>query len=338
MTLFHSVPSGTVAVLAALGASLGYAGGSVLQQRAARQHPAAAAAPLGLLARLARQPLWVAGFSLDGFAYGLQFLALGAGALIVVQPLLVASVLFALPLGAALERRRIGRRDWAAAGVTVAGLSVFLWAAHPARGLPDARAVDWLALGSATAGALAILTLLARRAGGFRRALCLGAAAGIVNGIVAALTKSCAHLLHHGVAHVAGAWQPYALAASAVASTVLTQSAFQAGPLVASLPILTVVDPLASLVIGAVMFGEGVRLGGLYGLLDLLAAVAVAGALFALARSPLLDEVAPPEVSGRETLGRQALGVAGEAAMWPPAGTQRARTACRPSGPIGLDT
>lgn len=58
---------------------------------------------------------------------------------------------------------------------------------------------------------------------------------------------------------------------------VLTQVAFQAGPLAASLPAIATVDPLLSVVIGVLVYDEQVHrgpLGGalLFGLLVLLAA------------------------------------------------------------------
>ena len=55
----------------------------------------------------------------------------GAEPLLVVQPLLVTALLFALPLGAVLARRRLCVRDWAAAFAVAAGLAVFLVVANP---------------------------------------------------------------------------------------------------------------------------------------------------------------------------------------------------------------
>ena len=53
------------------------------------------------------------------------------------------------------------------------------------------------------------------------------------------------------------------MAAAGVLGMLIAQSAFQAGDLDASLPVLTVVDPVVSIVIGAFLFGEGVRSGAL---------------------------------------------------------------------------
>ena len=88
-----------------------------------------------------------------------------------------------------------------------------------------------------------------------------GTAGGLVYGVCAAMTKSCAHLLSLGVSNLFESWQPYTLAVAGIAGMVLAQSAFQAGPLDASLPTLSATDPIVSVVIGAVAFGEAVRGG-----------------------------------------------------------------------------
>jgi hypothetical protein len=64
---------------------------------------------------------------------------------------------------------------------------------------------------------------------------------------------------------------------------VLTQLAYQFGPLVASLPAITIVNPLLSIVIGVVVYDEDIRQGpgpiaAMTGLLDwVVAAAAVQG-------------------------------------------------------------
>ena len=61
------------------------------------------------------------------------------------------------------------------------------------------------------------------------------------------------HLLVH--------WQPYALLMAGIGGMVIGQSAFQAGSLDASLPTMSVVDPIVSIVIGALAFGESIAAG-----------------------------------------------------------------------------
>ncbi|HZN15922.1 MAG TPA: DMT family transporter [Acidimicrobiales bacterium] len=245
-----------VAVLAALGAAGAYAAASVLQQRAAVAQPEALSMRVALLVRLARRPAWLAGVAADVGGYALQFVALGLGSLAVVQPLLVSGLLIALPLSARMTGRRLTNAEWRGAAYVVVGLAVFLVVARPARGATDATGHAWLAVSVATLLPAGALVTAAMRSGGRLRAGALAAAAGLLYGYTAALTKTSAHLLSLGVGHVLGAWQPYVLAGGGGAAMLLAQSAFQAAPLDASLPLLTVVDPLCSVAIGALVFHE----------------------------------------------------------------------------------
>src|SRR6266566_9014384 len=117
---------GTMPVLAALGAALLYALASVLQQRAAGEAPAERSLRLRLLVGLIARPMWVIGILADGAGFVLQFVALDHGSLVLVQPLLVSGLLFALPLGAFLSRSALRPADWLGAALVVTGLSVFL--------------------------------------------------------------------------------------------------------------------------------------------------------------------------------------------------------------------
>lgn len=218
---------------------------------------------LGLLAGLLRSRIWLAGIGCDGLAYALQFVALGHGTLVVVQPLLVCGLLFALPLGARFDGTRMTRRDWWGATAVVVGLSVFLLVASPATGHSEVSNRDWMALLAVASVVIAALILLARGRSSRVRAGLLAAGAAINYGVTAALTKAVAGLLKSGVAEVVESWELYVLVGAGVLGMLLAQSAFQAGPLDASLPVLTVVDPIVSIVIGATVLGETIRSGAL---------------------------------------------------------------------------
>jgi hypothetical protein len=51
-------------------------------------------------------------------------------------------------------------------------------------------------------------------------------------------------------------WEPYALVVAGIGGMLMAQSAFQAGALDVSLPTMTVVDPVVSILIGSLAFGE----------------------------------------------------------------------------------
>src|SRR5947209_11664578 len=277
-------------VASALGSALLYALAAVFQQRAAVNEPPEHALRLRLLIGLLHRPLWVVGLACDVAAFLLQFWALDHGSLVLVQPLLVSGLLFALPLGAVVSRQRMTRDDWTGAALVVIGLSVFLIVAKPDRGSADAAPKVWLMLVVSTMFAVSVLVFAAQHSTGSRRAGFLAAAAGTMYGLTAALNKACGHLLDQGLKHLFTSWKPYTLAAGGISGTVIDQSAYQSGPLNWSLPILTVVDPVVSIAIGAFVFGEGIEIDGVAPFIEALALVVMTIGVFRLSNSRLVAQ------------------------------------------------
>lgn len=78
-----------------------------------------------------RTPDWWLG-TLVGFGgFAFQAAALGRGALMLVQPLLVLSLLFVLPLGAWLNGRSVSAGDWAWALALTAGIAILVVVGDP---------------------------------------------------------------------------------------------------------------------------------------------------------------------------------------------------------------
>ena len=103
----HHVGRGLVSiVLFSLASAASYGMAAVLQHQATMREPPELSLRAGLLVSLARRPLWLVGNALDGVGYLFQFLALRRGSLALVEPLLVLSLVFALPMAAWLEHRR----------------------------------------------------------------------------------------------------------------------------------------------------------------------------------------------------------------------------------------
>lgn len=242
----------------------------------------------GLLVRLARNPIWLAGIALDGAAYALQFVALGHGSLVLVQPLLVCGLLFALPLGAWLAGGRMTTRDWAGAAAVVVGLGAFLVTASPGKGHAEVADRDWLILLAVTGTTIAVLIVAAHNASSRARAGLLAGAAAINYGVTAALTKAAAHLLGGGIGELFESWEVYLLVGAGLVGMLMAQSAFQAGDLDASLPVLTVVDPVVSIMIGAFVLGEGVRSGPVATTIEVLGLVVMAAGVFALSKAEVV--------------------------------------------------
>ena len=101
-----------------------------------------------------------------------------------------------------------------------------------------------IAAGGLTVGAAAVCVLVARDHPGATAAALLGIATGFAHAGTATLTKACTNLLAHSPATLVTSWQLYALLAVGAVGLLFNQLFFQAGPLAASLPAMTVVDPL----------------------------------------------------------------------------------------------
>jgi drug/metabolite transporter (DMT)-like permease len=242
---------------------------------------------LRLLVGLVQRPLWLLGILLDVFGFGFEALAIHAGRVSVVQPLLAVGLVFALVLGAWLAGRQLAPRDWLAALAVTGGLAAFLVLAGSVSGRPLAPGHIWLGVGGVTAVLAAACAGLAYIRPVADRGVLLAIAAGLIFALSAALTKSSTHLLTRGLAEFFTSWEPYALAAAGILGTLLAQSAFQSGELARSLPALTVVPPIASLVIGRLLLHEYFHFRGIEMPLAVICGLAVIAGLFTLGRSPL---------------------------------------------------
>ena len=247
-----------LAAVLALSAALVSAIGTVLQQSEAAS---SSGRGLGLLKMLVTRPRWLLGYGLGFAAVGLAAWGLAVGSLLIVQPLGVASLLFALPLAARFQHRRLTRTQWISAGVLVVALAAFLLVGRPTDGAAVQPLAAWIAVGAGGLGLVALLCGYASRRHGPRRALPLGIATGIMFGIQGALTKSVMTILTEGagVSEAITSWELYVLLIMAVGSVSLQQLAFQAADLSASEPAIMIFTPVSSAVCGVVVFGEGLQ-------------------------------------------------------------------------------
>ena len=275
-----------------VGAALFLGAGFVLQQHVAAQAPWSDVLSTRLLVDLIRQPLWLLGIAVMVVGQLLGAAALGRGSLALVEPLLAANLLFALPLAAVWRRQRLGRREWSGAIALIGGLAGFLLAANPGHSpVAHVPGQSWLIAGGSVLAVACVLVWWARRTDQTAEGTLLGTGAGVLIGLQDALTNRAVPLLGHGLNAVVTSWEPYAVVAVALVSLVLGQSAFRAAPLTASLPGLTVAEPLTGIGLGAGLFAEPLRvtvsaLGGEAGSL-----VAIVVGLLLLARSPVICAV-----------------------------------------------
>jgi drug/metabolite transporter (DMT)-like permease len=294
---------------AAVLAGLDIASAAVLQQRAASRRPSGERFSPRLIVRLFHDRGWLLGLGLSVVSYGFQALALAFGPLVLVQPLVVSELLFAIPVSAHLRGLRLGGREWLAAAAVVTGLTLGLVSASPGKGQPIQPIGRWLpalvVLGALTAGALLAFRLVR----GPARASALGLAGALVSGLQTALFAASLHLLAHRGWGTFTRWEPYGLIAASLLGGFLIQNAFQAGPLAASSPVVDSTLPLVAIGLGVLVFGERVNTsalalaGGCAGLALLLAGIV------ALDTSGVVREQQRREKQDRRQDARQTVGI-----------------------------
>jgi hypothetical protein len=296
----------TPAIPAALAAAVLYGVGAALQQHNAAAAPRASAGRPALLLLLMRRPWWLLGIGAEVGGFATHAVALRWGPLGLVQMLTASSLIVSVATVRLRSGRRLGRKAWAASFVVVGSLATLVALASPGlsggRGLPHHA---WLAAACLAAAATPfVITGLA--AGGRRRAVLLAAAAGLADTWVAVVTMVVSHAAAHGVAGIATSWATYALIVGGPCSLLLTQTAYQAARPMITLPLITVITPMASIAVGAALLGETARLGPARGAAAGLAAAVTAVGLTVLARchSSLSSDCTLSEttsVSGRDT-------------------------------------
>nr|WP_296778634.1 DMT family transporter [Rhodococcus sp. (in: high G+C Gram-positive bacteria)] len=283
------MPQTLLVVVLALGAALCIAIGTVVRQRTAAVVPIDDVGVLGPITTLVKQPVWWIGTLVGIGGYALQAAALGLGSLLLVQPLLVLSLLFALPLGARFAGRTIGAREWMWAAALTVSVAILVLVGNPKPGIERAEARHWAVICLVGIPIVALCVFAGQRSSGSRKALLLGIAGGTLFGVAAVLTKGVVHLVSQGIVPLVSSFELYALIVVAVAAITLQQSAFQAGALQASLPATTVMEPVVASMLGFLVLGEYLAVDRSVTAILVLAVLAMIAATIALARTSTDD-------------------------------------------------
>jgi drug/metabolite transporter (DMT)-like permease len=275
---------GLTVVLALLSAAF-LAIGIVARQRATMDVPAELGVSPLMIQTLIRRPLWWAGTSSAIAGYVFQALALANGSLLLVQPILTSALLFALPLSARLAHRRVSRGEWAWAMLLTAALAVFVVLAKARPGNYEASLSTSAVVAVVCTAAVLACVIVATRIIGWRRAVLLAVAVGVLFGVVAVLTKLVMHVLtHDGPRAVLTTPVLYLLALLGVVAMLLQQSAFHAGSLQTSVPTMLVLEPVVAVMLGAVVLGEHLDVGRWEAVALAVSTLAMAAATIALGR------------------------------------------------------
>ncbi len=244
-----------MAGLLAIAAAFLFALAATLQQKGALDSGVSPDSLASLL-RLVAVRAWLIGSLALLLGYLLQAIALDHGRLAIIQPLLVSTVVFALPLGYFISGQAVGHREIAGAAIVVLGLALFAVFGDPAGGKDNAPNSEWAVALAIVIGVCCLLYVAGRRATGSRQAGLLGVMSGILFGASACLVKPTVETLHVSVGDVLSSWQFYAMAAAGIIAFVVQQMSLSSGFLAISVATVSVSNPIVSIAIGTLLFDE----------------------------------------------------------------------------------
>jgi drug/metabolite transporter (DMT)-like permease len=246
-----------VAELVALVAAFFFALAATLQQKGALGMGEVSLGSPSSFLTLAKQKWWLLGTLALLAGYAFQAIALDNGRLAVIQPLLVTTIVFALPLGYFLTSQAIHRKELLGAAVVVLGLAFFTVVGDAADGVDNAPGGEW-AIAVAVFGAISVaLLVMGGRGTVTRKAALYGACAGVLYGLSASLCKPTMEILEaDGLSRVVESWEFYAFAIAGIVAFVVQQVSLSTGNLAASVATVSVCNPLVSIIIGTLLLDE----------------------------------------------------------------------------------
>lgn len=277
-----------IAALLALAAALFIAVGNVIHQRSAHEVTDEPVGHLTLFLRLLGDRQWWLGSGVAAAGFALQAAALSQGSVLLVQAVLVTSLLFALPISARQSHRRVTRWEWMWAALLAGAVIVIVTVGNPTAGQSRASLETWIAVAAILGPVLALCLVGAKAWSGPISAVLLAVVSGALWGLFAVLTKAVVGRLDvtsvDGLMELLRTPELYAWALVAIAGTAMQQASFGAGALTASLPTMTVTEPMVAGALGVVVLGETLRPGEAGWFTLIIAVAAMVAATTALAR------------------------------------------------------
>src|SRR4051794_33270146 len=206
---------------------------------------------------LAKQTWWLVGTLALLAGYVFQAVALDHGKLAAIQPLLVTTIVFALPLGYLLTQQRVNRQEVAAAALVVLGLAFFIVVGDAASGSTNAPSWQW-AIVIVVLGIISGLLFVSSGRGSLaRKAAELGACAGLLYGMSASLWKPAAEALDgDGLVGMLSNWQFWAFAVAGILAFLVQQVSLATGELAPSVAMTSVLNPLVGILVGTLLLDE----------------------------------------------------------------------------------
>lgn len=279
--------SNVLAVLFALASAMTLAWGTVVRHRIASAAPENTEPLKDIpIFSVVKNLKWWAGTGTAFLGYGFQVVALSFGTLLVVQPILVLSLMFTLPLSAYYDGRKPTASDLAWSGILSCAVAVLVILGKPSPGELQPSLNVWIPAVGIGAVLLGILYWLAFFCSKRVRAILLGIVTSAIFGYVAVLSKATVNIaMHQGVVGLVTNWEPLGVLVAATLATAMQQSSFHADSLENSLPTMTITGPIVAFTLGYLVLGEKLQASGWEWLWIALSLAAMITATFALSRN-----------------------------------------------------
>lgn len=249
-----------LAIVLVLLAAASEALSNVLQHRAAQSAGPGGATrrqgEIGALLRTLKMPMFLLGFLLMVVGYAFHVASLGLGKLSVIQVIFVSQLVFVLPFTRWVTRTSVPGRDWLWAIVVTIGIALFVWFAEPTEGEMNQSTGQWLAAVAIVSLLCVVVIALGYRLSGGPRAALIGSAGGLINGLVAPLTKGTIAVGAGGVGALFGNWMIYVTVIAALLGVLFPLMAYRAGPITASFPAVIALNPIVATLLGVWLFHE----------------------------------------------------------------------------------
>jgi drug/metabolite transporter (DMT)-like permease len=293
----HTITKVDIAALLALIAALISGVGDVVRQRSAQEVTDEEVGHVELLRMSLSDAKWWLGAVAAVASAALQAVALALGSVVLVQALQVTALLFALPVYAYLTKQALTRREWVWAVVLAGAVAVFVTVGDPDAGYQRASPTTWAVVAVVIGPAMVLCVLAARIWSGSVAAVLLAVVSASAWALFAVLTKGIVDVLDGGLLALLRSPELYAWLLVAAIGTVFQQSAFRAGALTASLPTMTVAEPVVASLLGVTVLGESFGADGTQVLVLVASVAVVLVATAALARGEAATMAAAEEAA-----------------------------------------
>ncbi|MEA5155439.1 hypothetical protein [Raineyella sp.] len=253
----------------------------------------------GQLWALVRSPRWWLGMALNGAGAVISVAALMLAPVTVVQPLAILAVPWTVLLASRMQGHRVAPALWGAVGLAVAGTGLFAVVAVRHAVEHDVFDDSWLVVGAlvvfAVAGALAVV---GARGPVAWRCFAWASAGAVIFGLESGLVKAAGEYVG------AGSWRTSAtfwivivmLVAGSVVATALMQQGYANGPAETVVGAMNAVGPIAAVVFGIAVLGEGAAITATAAAtMVLAAALAVTGVILLSRFHPASRESEPEQ-------------------------------------------